>query len=96
MATKGQNSPAAGFLKNLKAFLKKDFLNTLIIPSKILISYTAKKKWLKVYKTIQISNTFLVLRKSTRPPAENVVPKFLIDATFFITSLTLNFVSRVR
>ena len=33
MATKGHKSPAEGFLENSKTFLKKDFLNTINIPS---------------------------------------------------------------
>ena len=43
--------------------------------------YTAKKKWLKAYKTMKINKILLVLRKSTRPPAENVAPKFFLDVT---------------
>ena len=37
--------------------------------------------WLKVCKTKQINKILLVLSKLTRPPAENVVSKFLLDAT---------------
>ena len=74
MSTKGQNSLAEGFLKNSKAFLKKDFLKTLKIPSEILILNTAKKKWLNVYKAVQISNILLVLR--TKQPCRGLLEKF--------------------
>ena len=44
-------------------------------------SSTAKKKQLKVCKTIKINNILLVLRQSTRHPAGTVVPKFVLDVT---------------
>ena len=46
-------------------------------------SYTAKKKWLKVCKIIQLNKVFLLLRNLTRPAVWNVVPKFLLDATMW-------------
>ena len=68
--------PKKMFPKMKKRKLLSDkFLSFTMFCSKK-TSYTAKKKWLKVYKTIQINENLLVLKKRDKTPNWKRRPKF--------------------